>query len=307
MAATTIETAWYSHTSSVQTMRTWSRVLRSYEDIPDVFQTAFPQRESVFPYTVLVPEDKLSFLQKRNERLLCLHEDRVVVMEARRDQVNVTSYRFEDILYAEQGRILLHSWITIGSQSGASVLSFNTVTLHHFQPILETIRRKATTPSFDYERAGNGEKPEPGAFDGLLTRHYKFMNYGRQSLLSGERLLKFVYQPDRCIKTIKLFNTPVFRQYATGHLLILTANELILIRESKRTKTENATVYGGVFTYIPLNKIRNITVTTEPEKSRQVMQIRLSDTICLHSEFGMDNPDVEAFQMECKQAGIVFT
>jgi hypothetical protein len=299
MAAATTDTAWYSHTSSVHTMRTWTRVLTSFEEVPEAFQSSFPRRETGFPYTVLIPEDKLSFLQKRNERLICLYDDQVVVMEARRDQLKVTPYPFQDILFVEQGRVLLHSWLTIGNQSGASTMSFNTVTIHHFEPIMTKIRQAMTV-----SQAANGHapllQPDLSGFDYLSTRNYKFMNYGRQSIRAGDTIRRTVYQPDRCIKTIKFFNRTLFRQYATGHLSILTEKELILIRESKRTKTDNRNLYGGVFTYIPLRQIQDLAFTTDREKSQCVMQITLTDKIHLRAEFALDNTELDAFQTECK-------
>jgi hypothetical protein len=163
MAVAATNTEWYAQTSSTQTMRTWSEVLSSYAEVPAEFQAAFPKQAADFPYTVLVPEDRLSFLQKRSAKLLCLYDDRII------------------------------------------------------------------------------------------------------------------------------------------HLSILTAQELILIRESKRTKTSPRNLYGGVFTYIPLRQIQDIAFLAEPEHARRVMQITLADKIRLRAEFALDNPEFDTFQKEWQQ------
>jgi len=299
MTAAATDTAWYAHTSSMHTMRTWTRVLASSQDVPEAFQSAFPRRGTGFPYTVLIPEDKWSFLQKCNERLICLYDDQVVVMEAQHDQMKVAAYPFEDIVFVEQGRVLLHSWLTIGGQAGASTLTFNTVTIHHFGPIINKIRQAMTG-----SQGENGHAlllpPDLSGFDALSTRNYKFMNYARQSIRTGDTIRSMVYQPERCIKTISFFNRTLFRQYATGHLAILTARELILIRESQRTKADKRHLYGGMFTYIPLRQIQDLSFATDPEQSQSVMQITLTDKHHLHAEFALDNPELAAFQEEGK-------
>lgn len=298
MTAATTDSTWYSYTSSTQTMRSWTRVISSFEEVPKAFHADFP-REAAFPYTIVLPEDKLSFLQKRREQLLCLGDDQIVVLESGRDQVNVTSHRIEDISHIEHGRELLHSWIKIGSSSGTSTLSFNTVTLRHFEPIFEKIRPNTVLG----EKQDSQSESALSAFDYLNTLNYKFMNFGRQSVRAGERVLQTLYQPDRCVRTVTLFNKTLFRQYATGHLSILTEHELIVIRQTKRMKTEGQNIYGGIFIYIPLRQIHDLSFTSNEKKSLCVMTITLADKVALRSEFAPDNGELAAFQTACRHVG----
>lgn len=295
MASTASETKWYSYTSSTQTMRTWSEVISSLQDVPAEFQPAFPVSETTFPYTVYVPADRLSLFQKRNAMLLCLCADRLVVLEALRDRVKTSVYPWQEILYLEQGRILLYSWLTVYSRSGSSTATFNTVNVYQFEPIITTIRQ-ATTES----QSENGQKEqyldELAKFDYLSTLNFKFMNFGRQSIRSGDIVVNITYQPDRCLKTFTLFHKTVFSQYATGHLTILTRKELILIKENKRTKMTHEPLYGGVFTYISLQHIQKIAFYGDAEDSPRLMNISLSDAMHVEVEFARDNPDVEALK-----------
>jgi len=286
MTAATTDTTWYSYTSSTQTMRSWTRVLSSFEEVPEAFQSALA-RDVPFPYTILLPEDRLSFLQKRREQLLCMDSEQIVVMEAGRDQVNVTPHRIDEIFYLEHGRELLHSWIKIKSASGLSMLSFNTVTMRHFEPIFERIRPKTTAIA--------GER-DLSAFDYLNGINYKFMNFGRQSVRAGENVRYTIYQPDRCIRTVTLFHKTLFKQHATGHLSILTDCEIILIRQTKRTKTEGQNTYGGIFTYIPLHHVQDLSFALDEKKSLCVMTITLAEKVVLRVEFDKNHTELEAFQ-----------
>ncbi|GAK60232.1 hypothetical protein U27_00123 [Candidatus Vecturithrix granuli] len=300
MASTASETKWYSSTSSTQTMRTWSEVISSFQDVPAEFQPAFPGSETTFPYTVYVPADRLSFLQKRNAMLLCLCADRLVVLEALRDRVKTAVYPWQEILYLEQGRILLYSWLKVCSRSGASTATFNTVNVHQFEPIISTIRQTTTG-----SQSENGQKEqslrELAKFDYLSTLNFKFMNFGRQSIQPGDTVVNIAYQPDRCLKTFTLFHKTLFSQYATGHLTILTGKELILITESKRTKMTHEPLYGGVFTYIPLQRIQKIAFYRDAEDSPCLMNISLSDAMHIEVEFARDNPDAEALKNVAKR------
>ncbi len=132
------------------------------------------------------------------------------------------------------------------------------------------------------------------------------MNFGRQSIRPGDIVVNIAYQPDRCLKAFTLFHKTVFSQYATGHLTILTRKELILIKESKRTKMTHEPLYGGVFTYIPLQHIQKIAFYGDAEDSPRLMNISLSDAMHVEVEFARDNPDVEALKTvaERRQYGV---
>ncbi|GAK51241.1 hypothetical protein U14_02484 [Candidatus Moduliflexus flocculans] len=271
-------------------MRSWTRILTSLDEVPETFRAGFPPN-AAFPYTILLPEDRLSFLQKRREHLLCMYDDQIVVMESGRDQVNVTPYKMQDILYLEHGRELLHSWVKIVSASGSSTVSFNTVTIRHFEPIFEKIRPKAITTA---------KEKDWSAFDYLSAVNYKFMNLGRQSVRTGEHVVGTVYQPDRCVRTVTLFHKTLLKQYATGHLSILTENELIVIRQTKRMKTGEQNIYGGIFLYIPLRQIQDLSFADDEKKSLRVMTVSLADKVKLSAEFARDNEELEAFQEACR-------
>jgi hypothetical protein len=134
----------------------------------------------------------------------------------------------------------------------------------------------------------------------LWKTNFKYFSLGKQSILPGERVLETVYQPDIKINTLNIFNKPVFSKYLTGHLAILTDKELILIKESKRTKSLKENLYGGVFTYIPLSQIQDISFERDTGKTDYAMNITLTDKARLRAEFLTDSVvNLEVFKEAC--------
>jgi hypothetical protein len=320
MALNMNETRWYAYTSSTETMKTWAQLLSSYAEVPEQFRAAFPEPVTSFPYTVLIPGDPFSYVQRRHEKLVCLYGDHLDILETVGERANVRSYPFHEILYLKQGRILLNSWMTIATRSGLATVAFNTVNVHHFEPIMQKIRQ-----GMIQGQSGNGHgRQEPTGLEYLSTLNYKFMNYGRQSIRADETVVKAVYQPDRCVKTLAWVNSIMFRQstkgyltsfanyaktlhlftkprvslYAPSHLSILTDQELILIKEGKRIKMEQENLYGGVTTYIPLQNIQDISFAADSERSRCIMTVMLPEHICVRSEFALGSVDLEVFKQE---------
>jgi len=277
-------------------MRTWVRRLNSYDDVPQEFRSAFPEQGASFPYTLLIPEDRLSLFHKRNAKVFCLYDDRFLVLEAEGGRVRTFSSAFDEILYLEQGRVLLQSWLTITTLSGTVTIQFNTTNLQLIEPVIRTVRQGVSALPATETHA---EEHELSKFDYLSSLNYKYMNYGRQSLCPGDVVRQIAYQPERCIaEGMNLFKNVVFRRYATSHLAILTEREVILIKENTPSRSERTTLYGGVFTYIPQQKIHDIAFTPNPENTCCTMEIALPKRICIRSEFSQDNAGLNALQQE---------
>ncbi len=165
--------------------------------------------------------------------------------------------------------ILLCSWFTIsgtidGSPARATV-EFNTVDEWRFSPILETIRREINRMD-----PGGDEPPLPGEwakFDGLAMTNYKYMMYGKKSLLSGETVRRFVYQPRVSSRVLKFFP----RLLTPAHMAILTDKEMILMRDDRKIN------YGGIWNFLPLGKINKMTTETDPKTGLTSFCLRMDD------------------------------
>ena len=214
------DTKWYSYTSSTQTMKTWTRHLKSFEEVPEEFQPAFPEYKDHFPYTLFIPEDRRTFfVKKRNKKIICLYDDHFVFLEIPHNEVKTSTHNFTDVLYLERGKILLYSWLRIITLSGTLYIRFNTTNDYLFRPVIEKIRQGMShAPRGVASSEVEKDKRELSKFDYLIRVNYKYMNYGKDSIRPGDPVIGIVYQPERCVQEFKLFNKTLFKRYAIKNI-----------------------------------------------------------------------------------------
>ena len=248
-------------TGARQTMMSWSKVIESYEEIPEIYRPFLDPLLAAspgFPYIVLAPPlDK--FLRKTSEKLICDSPQAIHILERSGDQVLKKSYAYQKIGMLEVGIILLKSWITLCGENSegandCTTLEFNTSSERHYAAFLKKIRPAAE------ENNEGGLKTEQGKFDHLSGANFKFMNYARSSLMAGEIVLQSVLQPEIRIPAWKIFGWTFHRTVSLAHLSILTDRELILIRDDERSKAIKGVRYGGVWQYIHLESIRSVSL-----------------------------------------------
>jgi hypothetical protein len=243
-----------SLTADEQTRRSWARALKSYDEVPDVYQDFLKTLPGgATPYMILTPSYE-GFMSPTSERLLCSFGDRVFIAEKQRDRVASICYPFADINYIEMATILLKAWIKISGVAGngaltSSTLRFNSVTDYLFDPLLRGIR----PASHD---AGEADlKAERTKFEYLKALNFKFMNYARRSILPGEKVLQSILQPAIRVQIFKMLNLPFSRTITPAHITILTDKELITIQDEATKLWDKGVEYGGIWKYIPLNRI----------------------------------------------------
>ncbi|MBN1219008.1 MAG: hypothetical protein JXM69_08770 [Anaerolineae bacterium] len=245
-----------------QTKLSWARAIRSYNEIPELYRSSFEALvgdTGKFPYAVLTPS-YAGFIERAKEKLVCYLDAKVYVLEEVGGMLSSTCYPVEDISYIETGKALLQSWVKIRGTAGSGRLTtsefkFNTVTEQLFTPMLERIRPAANrSREIDpwLERA---------KFDYLSSLNLKLMNYARRSVMSDEEVVYLILQPEIRAEVVRLFGHSFFRTRCSPHLSILTDRELILIQDGTGKPWGGDLKYGGVWNYIPLNKITSISLT----------------------------------------------
>lgn len=185
-------------TGARQTMQAWSRVIESYEEVPEVYKDFFKTQVGngqEFPYVVLAPAlDK--FPRWTTEKLICNRNETITILERRGKQVFAQGFPLKTIREVETGNVLLRSWITISGVtsegiSASSTVEFNAATgERYFSSFLKNIR---PAPS------GTDEtelRTEQAKFDSLAVANFKLMNLGRSSLVRGEKVIQVVLQPE---------------------------------------------------------------------------------------------------------------
>jgi hypothetical protein len=268
-----------------QTMRAWAERIYSLAEVPEIYRDFF-NTLPVFPYAVLTPSYE-GFLVKVNPKLVCSFDNQIYVLEHRSNRLEVTCYALQNVSYIEAGTILLKSWIKISGVTpnglASSTFQFSAVTQPYFYPIIELVRliSPSANPPTDLQT-------ERDKFDYLLNLHFKFMNYARRSILPGEQVIASLLQPEIQVKVLTLLNKTFYHTVSPAHLSILTDRELIIIKEGLEKWTDNGTRYGGIWTYIPLNKIMAVALG-ERDNNTLALSIHLPENDEVSSIFAPAN------------------
>jgi len=281
----------------------WARKIDSIEKVPIAFRRAFEALvggSAVLPYTVFVPSSA-NRVNRTKEKLVCLLDGTVYVLEQTRDDVAVTCFPAGEISHVQVGSILLNSWIKIRRITSDHVLSaaelrFNTVTDYLFTPIIENMR-----PAMDCAK-GIDEAQERSKFAYLRALNFKLMNYARRSIKSGERVVQIILQPSIRVEMLRLLGRSFFRMLETPHISILTDRELILIQDGGGKEWGRDIRYGGIWNYISLNKIASVS-STATQNGLLTLSIHLPGDERIDSLFlTTKKPEIEELQRQIKES-----
>jgi hypothetical protein len=254
-------------TGARQTMMSWARLIDSIQAIPEIFnipyQTLVGGAAGVVPYTVLAPSQCNPWNSKFAERLLCEIGNTFYVLQLAGNQVITTGFCYQDICSLEVGNILLYSWFsihgrTISGTDGVLKVEFNEATLRHFEPFFSKMRPRSPCPD-----QGN-LKIEQAKFDYLIKENFKLMNFARQSLVKGERVIQAVYQPRNRQSIINVLGKKFFTTISLAHLIILTDQEVILLGDVEKVSEKKRSKYGGVYRFLPLRSIVSVELENHP-------------------------------------------
>jgi hypothetical protein len=238
----------------------WAEKIESFAKVPEGYKSFFEPlltEGGSFPYTVRTPTFE-EFLHPTTEKLICSVDHEICVLEKSGSTFIPQRYPLEGISYVEFSTILLDSHFIINGVTrdgvhSSSTLRFNTATDYMFTPILEKIRLA--------NAAYRVKAPvsESGTFDQWMDLDFKFMNYARRSVLEGEPVVHAVFQPEIRTKVFSILGITYSRRISPTFACILTNRELIIIREEEKEIASER--YGGIWDYIPLQKIEEVSLT----------------------------------------------
>ncbi len=282
----------------------WPRLILDEKDIPESFRDFFAKiytTQTPFPYTVFILPERY-YHRKANPKLICLFNDRICIAEKVNKQINSVCFNIYQISYLELGVLLLYSWLKIHGVVDGHLISvtveFNTVVQDLFKPIIEKTRLLIhhIELSIDY---GIQLQTELQKFDFLNRQDYKYMNYGKDSLMPGCKVNQILFQPDIQVKYMKYFT----RSLSLVHQTILTDKELIIIKDdSSDMKMDKKKRYGGISRYIPLQKIKKTELISDPKEGTHSLRIYFSENEMIESLFSAPmKPELECLQKGLRQ------
>jgi hypothetical protein len=289
-----LRTTWgHAHTSTITgfpklsgaelARSSWAKPIESYSEVPEVYKDFFAPflaQGNAFPYTVLSPSHE-RFIHRTSEKLICEVENEIYVLERNANTFETQCYPLEGISYIEYRTALLASSIKICGVTShgvytSSTLKFNSVTDYLFTPIVKRVRHAKINST----KAVENTKPEE--FDYLAKVNYKFMNYARHCLLRGETVIHSILQPEIRESVLTILGRTYYKTISPTHMSILTDGELIIIREEAGRRKEDR--YGGIWDYIPLNKIISLSLS-EKDSNLLLLSIQLSESVRLEFLF----------------------
>jgi hypothetical protein len=268
----------------------WPRVIENNEGIPEDFLGKFnsvSSDEKLFPYMIYLPQEKWGF-RKVNPKLICLYPDKITLFEKHKKEIYFTVYFLKDIDYIHRGRFLLYSWLRIsgisGNKKASTLIEFNTVRENIFTPVMIKIRTKL-------DRLDEGRPAldkleiEKDKLSYLSESYYKFLNFSRESILSGEEVRDSVFQNGILLKFFKFFNKTI----TIPHLTILTDKELIIIKEDYKPRKSKIDRYGGHWYFIPPEKIAKLSIADNEEKRYFTLKVDLANGSTIENIYSIDN------------------
>jgi hypothetical protein len=255
-----------SMTGARQTMLSWAKVLDSFAEVPEVYRDsckAILGDADPFPHLVLTPAVR-GTRHKATEKLLCEVNDVFHIWECAGSQVVSTAYPLKAICSIEVGNILLYSWLTISGLTtegikSSYIIPFNAATGRHLAHFINKMRPAPGNPDEITWQA------EQAKFDYLLVDNYKFMNYARESLVLGEKVVNSIWQPQIRRPLFVIFGRPILRTAALTHLAVLTDKEVIFIQDVKHSIKDTGGRYGGIWQYVPLRHILAVSLSDRPD------------------------------------------
>ena len=248
-------------TGARQTMAAWSKLLESREEIPALYQSQFEEHfaeGAAFPYVIWMPALNRT-AGWTTEKLICDTPEALYIFEKNGKQVDAFSYVYGDVYSVEDGNILLDAWLMVsgktqGGEVRVTALHFNMTSKRYFEGILRKLR------GFHPDADASALAAQKDKFNALSNRSFKFMNYGRESLLPGETVQGFIHQPGIKNPFFSILGMTFYKPASLAYMVVSTDRELILIQETGNDKELSPARYGGIWQYVPLRCVDSVTV-----------------------------------------------
>lgn len=247
-----IETAWFSHTSSVHTMKDWPRRIDNIDELPECFSSLSEKikiHSSGCVYIPAITQGKW----KRVGRLVILNEDNIE-MYTDANPVSKQCIPLKAIAVFEMGCVLLSAWIVLHWENQQVRLEFNTVMMDLFTPLLAAWRsatHNSEEPNIELETQNKTY------FDALASTNYKFMNLGRHVASGWAPLNRVIYEPKRETEPATFLKMRLWRRYATPVMFVCSDRECIRIREPQHESIQQ-TNHGSIMEFIATDKITGV-------------------------------------------------
>jgi len=273
----------------ISTRKAWPSEISSLADIPQTFREHFRQKGSSFPYTVYIPANT-TFFKRAYEKLLCLYDGYLSVLEDTRKGIVEKEITFDKISYIESASILMVQWLKIFGPSPLTV-HYHKMAESYLGKIITDIRRKICS----MDKTAEHTEAEEKLLESLKTTSFKYLTTAKDMLLDEETVTNVIFQPEIKRKISQKRGKQTITEHLSSHATILTSSEIIHIREEKRKVLAKKPSYGTVTLMIPLQRVDKVELTTDRAEELKRLTVYVLDTHNLEFLYDFDNSSVDGF------------
>lgn len=230
-----------------ETIKAWTKEISDYDHLPDILNQKVTEiiNESTMkhPKVIEVPANDSFDTQVK---ILIIFDRFIYIIEESASKAMTHKINFKDVNYIDLSIILLHSSFIISDGHTRQEIIFNTSSESIFHKLINDIR--------DSQRPVRDDTINYDKIQYLEELDIKLYNYSKFALKNHHKIINSVYQEHS-------------KDADSGSsITILTNNELLFIQEPHKDKQPMDSLYGGQWTYIALDKIKDIkTETVKPE------------------------------------------
>jgi hypothetical protein len=244
-------------------MDTWAKEIINSSDLSDNFQIEISKiqknNSSEIPFTIKIP---CNSNYNTPETVIVSFNSSLYILENFDDKTISTKILYSDINFIEITIILLNSSILINNGYENKKIYFNTSSEEYFHKIIKKIRK--------FQNSQINTNSESTKLDYLKDINLKLFNYSKYAMKYHEKIIDTVYQPTDKKNNIE------------SNLTILSNNELVFIKEPNEKDKPKSSVYGGIWIFIPINKIQNILIENKKNERLFLLNIIFSNNNNYH-------------------------
>jgi len=223
----------------LSTVDTWSKKITNFSNLSlniqsEINELAHTQNDSS-PLILKIPYNKS---YNTNETIIVSFNSSLYILETSEKKIITTELKYDDINYIELTIILLNSSLLIDNGLVNKKIYFNTTNEEYFHTIINKIR--------NYQNNQYFKDLKSSKLDYLKDINLKLYNYSKYAMKRRENIIDTVYQSANKSRNIE------------SNLTILSKNEIIFIKETNEINKPDTSLYGGIWVYIPINKIRDL-------------------------------------------------
>lgn len=230
----------------------WLIVIKEEDEVPQQFMHLKDRilgSEYAFKVPRQEPRRELKVGMPLYDHVVVLTADQVVVMTRHEeDRIEIEEINKKDILYLRYVDNLLEGKLVFGTAAGEKVIRFNTVSVDVVEKAVDLVRKSYL--------AGGKKADLDAIVEPVDVQSFLFKNL-LAAEMKKEKVKLIEYQPFMALSS----NEDISLQ---DSLFLTNGDEMIAMNRVKEVKEGDDTDYGYRYTYMPVERIKSLTIEPDP-------------------------------------------